>query len=350
MEEVCMDRLRIGVVGLGHWGKNVARGFARARDGELCALCDADPRLLAAQAALYPRATPASDLQTLLDDPDLDAIALATPAPTHFALGTRVLAAGKHLFVEKPMTLAAADAEALVAQADAAGLTLMVGHLLEYHPAVLWMKQYLDSGALGEALYLYAQRLNLGIVRADENALWSLAPHDISVALYLFGDEPDWVSAHGACYLQPGIEDVVFAYLHFPDGRAAQLHVSWLDPHKERRLVLVGSRTMAVFDDMAPMETIRIYDKGAVRPESEAPAPVTVRHGDIAIPYVPAGEPLATECQHFVDAVRTGTPPRSDGRDGLRVVRVLEAASLSLRTQGQPVRMRYHDQSDILRA
>ncbi len=345
-----MERLRIGVIGLGHWGKNVARSFARARDCDLCYLCDGDPVRLAAQAALYPGAVATADLTTLLDDPTLDAVALATPAPTHFALGTRALAAGKHLFVEKPMTLAAADAEALCAQAEDAGRTLMVGHLLEYHPAVAWMKAYLDSGALGTPLYLYAQRLNLGIVRGDENALWSLAPHDISVALYLFGAEPDWVSAHGACYLQPGIEDVVFAYLHFPDGRAAQLHVSWLDPHKERRLVLVGSRTMVVFDDMAPMETIRVYDKGAVCPESDAPAPVTVRHGDIAIPYVPAGEPLATECQHFVDAVRRGVAPRSDGQDGLRVVRVLEAAGQSLRTQGQPVRMRHYDQPNVLRA
>jgi predicted dehydrogenase len=177
-------------------------------------------------------------------------------------------------------------------------------------------------------------------VRSDENALWSLAPHDVSVALYLFDMAPDMVSANGAGYIQPGIEDVVFVNLHFPDGRSAQIHVSWLDPHKERKLVLVGSKTMVVFDDMSPMETIRVYNKGAVVPEaSNGPTPVTVRHGDILIPQIPSAEPLMTECQHFIDAIRNGTTPRSDGRDGQRVVRVLEAADTSLKAGGQPVKL-----------
>ena len=341
-----MEKVRIGVAGLGGWGKNVVRCFSRAKGAELRMICDAGEKALSAQAPLYPAAEATTDFNALLANAELDAIALATPAPTHFALGMRVLEAGKHLFVEKPMTLSAADAEALVAAADRQGKTLMVGHLLEYHPAVAWMKDYLDSGALGAPFYMYSQRLNLGTVRSDENALWSLAPHDISVALYLFGMAPDVVSANGASYLQPGIEDVVFVHLHFPDGRTAQIHVSWLDPHKERKMVLVGAKTMVVFDDMSPMEPIRVYNKGAVVPEPDAgPTPVTVRHGDVLIPHFAGGEPLLTECQHFIDAIRQGATPRSDGRDGLRVVRVLEAADASLKSGGQPVRVECNNQA-----
>jgi len=335
-----MEQIRIGVAGLGNWGKNVVRCFARAKGAELRMICDVDPGKLAAQTALYPAAAATSDLETLLANPELDAIALATPAPTHFALGMRALKAGKHLFVEKPMTLSAADAAALCAAARRAGRTLMVGHLLEYHSSVAWMKDYLDSGELGTPLYMYSQRLNLGIVRSDENALWSLAPHDISVILYLFGAVPDRVAAHGASYLQPGIEDVVFINLHFPDGRTAQIHVSWLDPHKERKMVLVGTKSMVVFDDMSPMEPIRVYHKGAdVTGQLDGPALVTVRHGDVLIPHFSGGEPLQAECQHFIDAIRQGTPPRSDGLDGLRVVRVLAAADASLKAGGQPVQV-----------
>lgn len=343
-----MESVTLGVVGLGNWGKNIVRSFARTQHTTLQYLCDTSPRLLAAQRAMYPQAITTAKFSDLLDDSGLDAIALATPAPTHAELAQLALAAGKHVFIEKPMTLSTADAEMLCATADAMQRQLMVGHLLEYHPAVNWMKQYLDAGELGAPLYLYTQRLNLGTVRADENALWSLAPHDISVILYLFGSEPDWVAAHGECYLQTGVEDVVFTYLHFPDGRSAQIHVSWLDPHKERRMVLVGTQTMVVFDDMQPMELIRVYNKGAVVPEAGEITPVTVRHGDVLIPHFPTTEPLQLECQHFIDAIRTGTTPRSDGQDGLRVVRVLTAAYQSLRNQGQPVKVEQHGTSALL--
>ncbi len=335
--------MQIGVVGLGNWGRNVVRCFSRVPGVTLKYICDANARCLEAQRTLYPQATATADFADLLDDDALEAVVLATPAPTHAQLARLALGAGKHLFIEKPMTLTARDAEEICAQAEAMGRMVMVGHLLEYHPAVLWMKSYLDSGELGNPLYMYSQRLNLGIVRSDENALWSLAPHDISVILYLFGAEPDWVSAHGECFLQRGIEDVVFAYLHFPDGRAAQVHVSWLDPHKERRMVLVGSRTMVVFDDMQPMEPIRIYNKGADVREAGEVAQVIVRHGDVHVPYFPAQEPLQAECQHFVEALASGSAPRSDGHDGLRVVRVLEAVSASLKSQGQPVKVEEGD-------
>lgn len=344
-----MSELQVAAVGLGNWGKNVVRSFARAPRARLRAICDASPKLLDAQRALYPDAQALTDYHAVLADDGVDAVTIATPAPTHHALAKAALEAGKHVFVEKPMTLAVADAEDLVATAERMGRTLMVGHLMEYHPAVNWMKQYLASGELGDPLYMYCQRLNLGTVRPDENALWSLAPHDVSIILYLFGMEPDRVAAHGECYLQPGIEDVVFTNLHFPDGRSAQIHVSWLDPHKERRMVLVGSQTMVEFDDMSPMEPIRIYNKGAVKHTGEGMAQVTVRHGDVHIPYFPTSEPLATEAKHFVDSVLDGTTPRSDGRDGLRVVRVLEAASASLRANGQPIEVSY-DQSAILRS
>jgi len=343
-----MDELTIAVVGLGNWGKNVVRSFARTKGTCLKYICDASPKLVENQRSLYPQAIATCEFADLLDDKDLDAIVLATPAPTHAQLGQMALAAGKHLFVEKPMALSTVEAERLCATADAMSRRLMVGHLLEYHPAVNWMKEYLQSGRLGEPLYIYSQRLNLGTVRADENAFWSLAPHDISVMLYLFGMEPDWVSAHGESYLQAGVEDVVFAYLHFPDGRAAQIHVSWLDPHKERRMVLVGTQTMVVFDDMQPMEQIRVYNKGAVVPEAGEGTQVTVRHGDILIPHFPSGEPLMTEAQHFVDCILKGTTPRSDGQDGLRVVRVLDAAGASLRMAGQPVKVVQDDRSALL--
>jgi predicted dehydrogenase len=215
----------------------------------------------------------------------------------------------------------------------------MVGHLLEYHPAVEYMKQTVHDGSAGNPLYLYFQRVNLGIVRSAENAWWSLAPHDVSMACYLFDAEPVSVSASGQAYLQEGVEDVVFANLKFADGRMAHIHVSWLDPHKIRKVTLVGSQKMVVFDDMEAAEKVRVYDKGAeVRKgvESYAEA-ITLRTGDILIPRIPQAEPLRIECSHFIECIEQDRTPRSDGEDGLRVVRVLEAGSESLRRGGDPV-------------
>ena len=217
----------------------------------------------------------------------------------------------------------------------------MVGHLLEYHPAVAMLRTLVQAGELGDIYYLYSQRVNLGIVRRDENALWSLAPHDISVILHLLDQEPDAVSARGECYLQPGIEDVVFANLHFADGKMAQLQLSWLDPHRIRRLTVVGSRKMAVFDDVESAEKVRIYDKAAERPEYDSYGEsINLRFGDVVIPRLEMREPLKLECEHFSACVREGKTPLSDGRDGLRVVRVLEAAQASLSQNGAPVELR----------
>jgi predicted dehydrogenase len=326
--------VRTAVVGCGYWGKNLVRNFDRLSDLRLC--CDASDSVRTAVAAAYPRVRVTADYDAVLAEPDVQAVVLATPAPMHADMAIRALWAGKHVFVEKPLALNTEDATAMVQAAEQAGRILMVGHLLEYHPAVNYIKQMIDSGELGDVYYVYSQRLNLGKVRSDENALWSLAPHDVSVALYLLGEEPESVDASGQAFLQPGIEDVVFATLHFASGRVAHIHVSWLDPHKERKLTVVGTRKMVVFDDMEPQEKIRIYDKGVDRPRTEAAEYATyaellqLREGNIVIPHLPLAEPLALECAEFLRAVETDIPPRSDGLDGLRVVRTLEAAQCGL--------------------
>lgn len=334
-----MDKVKIACVGLGGWGKNILRVGSQIPAAELRGICDTNPAVLQKFSSQFPTSKTYPSYDDLLKDKEIDAILLATPAPQHFAMASAAIDAGKHVYVEKPMTLMVAEAESLVQQAEAAGRTLMVGHLLEYHPAVHYLKTLIDNGDLGDLLYLYSKRLNLGVVRRDENALWSLAPHDISVILYLLGCEPESVTASGQAMLQPGVEDVVFVYLQFSQGRMAQIHVSWLDPHKERKLVVVGSKKMAVFDDMHPSEKIRVYDKSATIQWSNANSieAISVRHGEIQIPVVDTAEPLNLELKHFVDCVRTGQAPRSDGRDGLRVIRVLESATASLKNQGTPV-------------
>jgi len=324
--------VRLAVVGLGNWGKNVARSFAGASRCRLARLCDTQPGTAARQQAFFADARAGSCFDEILADSSIDAVALATPAPCHFEMARAALLADKHVFVEKPLALLTAEAAELVDLADRRGRKLMVGHLLEYHPAIELMKQYIDRGELGTIHYMYCQRLNLGVVRQSENAFWSLAPHDVSVILHLFGAEPESVTASGSCFLQSGIEDVVFANLRFADGRIAQVHVSWLDPNKERKMVVVGSRKMLVFDDMHPSEKIRVFNKGADRPEPADGllAPITVRHGDIHIPHLSGRPPLDIETQHFIDCILDNRTPQSDGRDGLRVVRVLEAVDRQL--------------------
>lgn len=333
------DDIRIGVVGLGYWGPNLARNFDRLPGAQLAYCCDLSDANLAKAKAQFPDTITTTDVDLLLSDPTLDAMVVATSVPTHHELGRRALQAGKHVLIEKPMALRAADAEELVALAAAQDRLLMVGHLLEYHPGVRVVKNLLDEGALGRVLYVYANRLNLGKVRADENALWSLGPHDISVINFLTGEEPEEVSARGEGYLQKGVEDVVFGYIKYPSGMVGHLHVSWLDPHKTRKITVVGSEKMVVFDDMESDRKVTVYDKGAVVPTYESYGEyVTLRFGDIHIPRVPNDEPLRVECRHFVDCIREGREPLSDGRDGLNVVRVLEAMERSLRDGGRPVK------------
>ncbi|MFP4056413.1 MAG: Gfo/Idh/MocA family protein [Candidatus Brocadiia bacterium] len=333
--------VELALIGTGNWGKNLLRNYAQLPGARLKYCCDLDEARLQAFREQYPETRFTTDVDALLGDPQVEAVVIAAPAPQHHPLGLRALQAGKHTYIEKPLALSTRQAGELVAEAEQRDLRLMVGHLLLYHPAVTRLKEVVDSGELGDILYIYCQRVNLGVIRRDENALWSLAPHDISVALYLLGDQPADVSARGSCYLQrdAGVEDCVFANVSFPGGRMVHLHVSWLDPHKIRRITVVGSRKMAVFDDVESTEKLRVYDKGVqggVSYESYGDL-LTLRYGDIHIPHVPMTEPLRIECEHFVRCVDQGREPLTDGRNGLAVVQVLEAAQKSLQQGGVPV-------------
>ncbi|MEA2335596.1 MAG: hypothetical protein QOG40_2086 [Solirubrobacteraceae bacterium] len=331
MSELTEQPVRLGVVGLGYWGPNIARNFAAIGGCELRWLCDSDAAARDRLAASFPGARATGELDRLLEDEELDAVVLATPVPTHAELAVRVAQAGKHCFVEKPLATNVVDAQAAVAAAESAGRLLMVGHLLEYHPAVARLKQLIDEGELGSLYYLYGNRLNLGKLRADENALWSLGAHDVSVVLHLIDEEPRECIAQGASYVREGVEDVVFCSLRFPSGIVAHLHLSWLDPHKERRLTVVGSRRMATFDDMLVEGKLAVYDKGFDE-DARSPSGTSyhTRSGDVFSPRISDAEPLRLECEHFVECVRSGQTPRSDGHSGLRVVRVLEALQQSL--------------------
>ena len=321
--------IRVGVVGLGYWGPNLARNLAALPGCELAWCCDPSEQARARWAPAFARARFTGDFEDLVADPELDAVVLATPVPTHAPLAERVLDAGKHCFVEKPLAQSVADAERVVAAADRAGRVLMVGHLLVYHPGVAKLEEIAASGELGEIHYIYSHRLNLGKLRADENALWSLGAHDVSVVLHLAGEEPEVVEARGESYMRAGVEDVVFCFMRFPSGLAAHLHLSWLDPHKARSFTVVGSRRMATFDDMELERKVTVYDKGFDE-DARTYGEYITRSGDIWSPRVPNREPLAIECEHFLACIRDGRTPRSDGEAGLRVVRVLEALQAEL--------------------
>ena len=324
-----MSPVTVGVVGLGYWGPNLARNFDRLAECELRWLCDASDDVCARLAPQFPGSRTTTDLDDLLNDDELDAIVVATPVPLHAELAVKVLEAGKHCFVEKPLAQSVADAERVVAAAAKAGKVLMVGHLLEYHPGVRKLKEVATSGDLGDIRYIYGNRLNLGKLRPDENALWSLGAHDVSVLLHLAEEEPTEMHAFGASYMREGVEDVVFCILRFPSGLLAHLHLSWLDPHKERRFTIVGSDKMATFDDMELEQKLVIYDKGFDEDYSSY-GEYIARSGDVWSPRVPNDEPLRIECRHFAECVRDGATPVSDGHSGLRVVRVLEGLQNSL--------------------
>jgi predicted dehydrogenase len=326
--------IRIGVAGLGYWGPNLARNFAALPGCELTWLCDPAPPARQRLAALYPQARLAAELDPLLDDPALDAVALATPVRAHAEQAVRVLESGKHCFVEKPLAQSIDEAQRAVEAAACAGRVLMVGHLLEYHPGVRKLKELSDSGELGEIYYIYGNRLNLGKLRTDENALWSLGAHDVSVLLHLAGEEPIEVIARGESFVQPGVEDVVFCFLRFASGLSAHLHLSWLDPHKERRFTLVGAQRMATFDDMAIEGKVTVYDKGFDQ-EAEGYGEYITRSGEIFCPWISNQEPLRIECEHFLTCLAEGRTPLSDGASGLRVVRVLAQLQESLRASAR---------------
>lgn len=332
-----MTRIRVGVIGAGTWGRNHVRLLASAPGAELVAVCDSDPGVRTRIAGAFPGVEVTESVDALLAR--VDAVVVASTARTHAELGLRAIRAGKPVLVEKPFALSVADAERLAEESSRLGVPALAGHLLVFHPVVDRLGELVRGGSLGEVYYLYSQRLNLGQVRPDENALWSFGPHDISVALYLLGEAPATVSAQGHSYLQRGIEDVVFLMLRFRSGVLAHAHLSWLDPHKERRLTVVGSRQMAVFDDMAPREKLRIYDKGVDRPPEYRSygESLAVREGDIWIPKVSNAEPLSLELAHFLRVAGGERPSRADAADGVRVVRVLDAAGRSLAAGGTPI-------------
>lgn len=332
----------VGVIGYGYWGPNLVRNFAQMPQSNLAAVCDLSPDNLKKVKNLFSEVAVTQEYDDLLNNPEIDAIVIAASAPIHYDLAKRALDANKHILVEKPLTLSSETSRDLIDRAEKANRILMVGHLLEYHSAVEHMKGLVESGTLGDVLYLYSQRLNLGQVRKDENALWSLAPHDFSIIFYLLGGkDPVEVTAVGQSYLTEGVEDVVFCSVKFKDKTMAHIHVSWLDPHKARKITVVGNKKMAVFDDMESSEKIRIYDKGVGSGEDYKTygEDLTLRFGDITIPTVKLKEPLRAECEHFVECIETGRTPRSDGYNGLRVVKALEAAHTSLKNGGQLVRI-----------
>jgi predicted dehydrogenase len=331
--------VKIGQIGIGAWGKNLLRTFGSLPGVSVPLACDSDAAQLSKLAALFKGVEFTSDPEKIINDKSFDAVVIATPPASHFDLASKALESGKDVFVEKPLVLNIEHGRKLVEIAEQNKRILMVGHIMEYHPASLKLKEYIDSGMLGKIHYLYATRLNLGKVRDIENALWSFAPHDISLIVFLLGQMPNRVTATGAAYLQKDIEDVSFMTMHFADKTMAHVHVSWLDPHKERKLTVVGSKMMAVFDDTGSSEKIWLYDKGVETKldYNTYGEYLSLRAGDITIPRIDSTEPLKLECQHFIDCIKTRTQPRSDGRDGLKVLTILSAAQISMEQGGAPM-------------
>ncbi|MBP9088249.1 MAG: Gfo/Idh/MocA family oxidoreductase [Kofleriaceae bacterium] len=332
--------IHVAIVGCGAWGLNQVRAFAADPRCVVASICDPNP-LASERATEITNGVAHNDsYAAILDSSTIDAVVIATPAPSHARLALAAMAAGKHVLIEKPMAMTLADGQLLAEAAAQTQRTVMVGHLMVYHPVVVRLRAMLVSGELGALHYLHTSRVNLGRIRRDENALWSFGPHDLSMIDYLMQQMPLSVSARGQCVLQSGIEDVVFLTLRFANGEMAHLHLSWLHPRKERRLTLVCAQKMVEFDDVAT-DKLRIYDKGYDRPNNFTyfDEYLTLRDGDVHIPQVPMEEPLRIQTRHFIDCVSTGATPRTDVASGLRVTRVLDAAQRSLQLDGVPVQV-----------
>ena len=333
------------MIGAGYWGPNIVRNLHDAPGAEAVAVADLAPERLDAIRKRFPAVRVTTDYRDLIDDASIDAICVVTPVGTHRKLAEEAFAAGKHVFVEKPLAHTVSDAEAIVRAGERAGRTLMVGHTFVYNPAVVAVKEILDSDGIGRVHYLDSQRVNLGLHQFDINVLWDLGPHDVSIALYWLDEEPEWVQCSGACFVQQGIEDVVFLMIGFPSGAIAHAHLSWLAPSKLRTTIVIGSKKMVVYDDNQAVEKVKVYDQGVDRLESDE-LRRSYRAGDIHSPRVPMTEALQVEMRHFIECVRDGRKPRSDGEAGLQVVRVLELAMRSLRSGGARVAYRL----DVVRA
>ncbi len=332
--------LNIGVVGCGYWGPNLIRNFHGQEGCRVKTICDLDEDRLAHVAGLYQGVGTTTDFDDMVNDPEIDAVAVATAVDLHFPLARRSLLAGKHTFVEKPMTSSAAHSRELVDLADSRGLTLMTGHTFIYSAPVRRIKEIVESGELGDIYYISSRRLNLGLFQKDINVTWDLAPHDISIILYIFGSPPLSVNCQGKAHINPGIEDVTNLSLNFENGGFATIQSSWLDPNKIREMVFVGSRKMLVYDDTEPLEKIKIYDKRVEAPphyDDFAGFQYAYHYGDMLAPYIQQTEPLKVETRHFLDCIESGETPMSSGQDGHYVVQILEAASRSLKDNGAAV-------------
>jgi predicted dehydrogenase len=333
-----VQTVTVGVVGCGYWGPKLIRNLQSIPGSDLQIVADLRQDRLEHIKGLYPGIKTTTQYAELLDSP-VRAVGIATPVSSHFSMARDALLHDKHVLVEKPLTRRSEEAEELIRLAQERQRVLMVGHTFEYNPAVEYLKSFIAQGGLGKVFYISATRVNLGIFQKDINVIWDLAPHDISILLYILGMKPSQVSARGAAYVQPNIEDVAYVTLNFSDGIMADIRVSWLDPCKIRRLTVVGSKKMVVYDDVEPTERIKIYDKGVDAPpysDTLEQFRLSYRYGDIMTPAIPDQEPLEIECRHFLDCVRYGRAPRSDGKVGLDVVRILESAQRSLRNRGLP--------------
>lgn len=337
--------VHIAMVGLGYWGPNLARNLGATIGARLHTLCDARRDLLEKFASQYPSAATTNEYTQVLANPDVHAVVLATPVQTHFELASAALRAGKHVLVEKPLAQTVKQGAALVSLAREHRRILMCGHVFLYSPPVRMVKQLIDGGTLGKVLHVYSQRLNLGVIRQDVNTLWNVAPHDISILNYWLGAVPLAVQATAFSYIQPGVEDVAFATLEYPDRVSAHVHASWLDPHKVRRMTLIGERKMVVYDDVAADAKVVVHDKSAKRQTDGGSAPrVVLTNGDVSIVAVDPTEPLRLECQHFVDCIAKGEQPLSDGPEALRVLETLEALQESLAAGGVRVPVVHHNE------
>lgn len=333
-------KLHVGVIGCGYWGPNLARNFRSLPDCTLKVLCDLSEDRLRHMRSLYPEVGTTTRMEDLLEDKELDAVVIATAVRFHHRMGKAALLAGKHVMIEKPLAASSAECEELISIAKEKGLILMVGHTFLYSPAVRKIKEIVDKGDIGDIRYICARRLNLGLFQKDINVAWDLAPHDISIINYIFGEEAVSMNCRGTAHITPGIEDVTAMMLHFRNERSAIIHSSWLDPRKVREMTIVGSKRMIVYDDVAQQEKIKIFDARVERPphyDTFAEFHYAYHYGDIYSPYLKNEEPLKTECSHFLDCIRTGKTPISSGQNGLAVVRILEASSASIKRDGSPI-------------
>jgi len=336
------NTVKVGVVGCGYWGPNLIRNLRQSANCQLKTICDASEQRLEHMRTMHPDVPTTTQFEDMVDDPEIDAVVIATPVRFHYSMARACLAAGKHTFVEKPMARTTDEGEELIALAESQGLVLMVGHTFLFSPAVRRMKEIIDSGDIGEVQYIAARRLNLGLFQKDINVAWDLAPHDISIILHLLEDQPATVSCQGSCHVTRGIEDVTTMYLSFRKNHCAIIQNSWLDPKKVRQMTVVGSRRMIVYDDTEPLEKLKVYDarvEAMPHYDSFAEFNYSYHYGDSYVPYVKQDEPLKLECQHFLECIREERTPITGGRQGLEVVSILEAASRSLQQQGAAMQL-----------